>query len=354
MSRGKPHERAPGEGGVKMGGTPKQLYRELLQGRRLDRFPELIPINPPVVGIMEESSIYWPDAHRDADLMGRLAYRCQEILRFNAVSVPFDMTVEAEALGCRLVWSDSRTATPQVVEGQNNDEGILDFDESLFARGRFPVVIGAVRHLASACGDEIPVTAFCEGPFTLASLLFDTNRSYRMVIRDSGRMRQILDRIEALIVSYIERLLAAGADTVIVLDPNVMGLTVSQFTELVLPCYRSITERIENPLILHICGSVGHLLGEIAGSGFAAFSFEYPAVEPETIVRSMGASVRVIGSVPTISHLLNGTPDDVYEVSTKMIAAGVDVLAPSCFTPPGTSIENLIAMRRAIEEWKGA
>jgi uroporphyrinogen-III decarboxylase len=63
--------------------------------------------------------------------------------------------------------------------------------------------------------------------------------------------------------------------------------------------------------------------------------------------------MKLIGSVPTITHLLDGTRDEVFSLSLSMIESGVHLLAPSCFTPPESPIENVRAMLEAIDHWNG-
>ena len=92
-----------------------------------------------------------------------------------------------------------------------------------------------------------------------------------------------------------------------------------------------------------------HIL--IPETGFAAFSFDYPAVQPESVKQALGDTMKLIGSVPTVSHLLNGTREDVFSLSLQMIESGVNLLAPSCFTPPEAPFENVKAMIEAVDHW---
>ncbi len=331
--------------------TPRQLLGQILSGEVPEHFPRIIPVNPPITAIMEKSGIFWPEAHRESRFMADLAAACHESLGFNAVSVPFDMTVEAEALGCELLWKEGIGATPQVVEGLSENEALLEFEHDVLRKGRFPVVLEAVSRLRGRYGTHIPVISFLEGPFTLAGLVVGVNRMYKYLIKDPERAALILDRLAGLSITYATSQLAAGADTVIVLDPNVMGLTRLQFIEFILPVYRLITAAIDVPLILHICGDVNSILDVIPDSGFAAFSFDHPAVNVESVKEALGGKMKIIGSVPTVTHLLNGTRDEVFDLSLDMIGAGVDLLAPSCFTPPEAPLENVRAMGDAIDHW---
>ena len=331
--------------------TAAQVLEQLLHGECVSHFPEIIPVNPPITAIMERSGIFWPEAHREAELMADLATACQEMLGFNAVNVPFDMTVEAEALGCEIVWKEGISVTPQVKDREREEDDILDFGDAVFSRGRFPVVLQALSKLRNRHGGTVPLISFMEGPFTIAGLVFGVNRMYKNLIRNPEKSRRILQKLSELAIAYAEHQLNAGADTIIMLDPNAMGLTVHQFDDYLLPLYRTITDRIDKPLILHICGNVNPLLNSIGRSNFAAFSFDFPAVQVESVKNALGDKMKIIGSVPTISHLLNGSRDDVFTLSLEMIDLGVHLLAPSCFTPPEAPFDNVKAMMDAIQHW---
>jgi MtaA/CmuA family methyltransferase len=330
--------------------SPRAVFQAMLEGAEVEPFPSIIPINPPIVDVMKFCSTFWPEAHRHAAPMAALAEACQELLGFNAVNVPFDMTVEAEALGCELIWKEGISATPQVRE-RSSDEGLTDFDESVLERGRVPVVLEAIALLRKRCGDTIPVVPFFEGPFTLAGMVGGVNGIYRYLLKDPERATEELEAMCRVIIPYARRQLDAGADTAIMLDPNVMGLTRKQFVTFVLPLYREITAAVGNPLILHICGDVTPLLDTLSTTGFAAFSFDYPAVAVRDVREALPQPMKIIGSVPTVTHLLQGTPSMVFEISLGLIEQGVDLLAPSCFTPPEAPLENVRAMKRAIEHW---
>jgi uroporphyrinogen-III decarboxylase len=63
--------------------------------------------------------------------------------------------------------------------------------------------------------------------------------------------------------------------------------------------------------------------------------------------------MRLIGSVPTVTHLLEGTRDDVMEIAREMMEGGTDFLSPSCGLPQYTPLQNVQAIADAIEQWNG-
>jgi [methyl-Co(III) methanol-specific corrinoid protein]:coenzyme M methyltransferase len=331
--------------------TPIQQVETILAGEDIGFFPNVIPINPPFLDVMTRAGVFWPEAHREPALMARLALATDDILGFNAVNVPFDMTVEAEALGCETVWKKEKTATPQVKDRALEDTGRLEFGDEVLSRGRFPVVLEAVKRLRDTKKNDAAIIPFIEGPFTVACLVAGLNEMFKGMIKDPERARWVLSRCTDLAVRYAKALLENGAHSIIVLDPNVMGLTAARFEEMILPCYEEMSGKIESNVILHICGDVGKILERIPDSGFAAFSFDYPAVSVQQVKAAVGARMKIIGSVPTVTHLLNGKPEEVFEVSTQMIKGGTDFLSPSCFIAPQTPLQNVLAMGEAVRSW---
>jgi len=62
----------------------------------------------------------------------------------------------------------------------------------------------------------------------------------------------------------------------------------------------------------------------------------------------VGSELRLVGSVPTLSHLLNGTREDVIEKTIEQIEDGVDIISPSCGIPQYSPLENIRAVSEGI------
>ena len=78
---------------------------------------------------------------------------------------------------------------------------------------------------------------------------------------------------------------------------------------------------------------------------------DYPGVTLEQLREAVGDRIRLIGSVPTVTHLLEGTREDIMAISLDMMRRGTDMLSPSCGLPQYTSLENVRAIAEAIEKW---
>ena len=76
--------------------------------------------------------------------MAGLAAAAHETCGLESMKLPFDMTVEAGALGAKIDYGTKKTL-PQVKEHLYRDPGELVIGEDLMEQGRIPVVLEAIR-----------------------------------------------------------------------------------------------------------------------------------------------------------------------------------------------------------------
>lgn len=311
------------------------------------------PLVTVTVDQMRATGCHYPEAHADPRRMARLARQAHTALGFQGIRVPFDLSVEAEAFGCRIKGGGAES--PPSVAGRACDgQQLLEVPAGLYGRGRINAVLEAVRILAREFGGRVTLFAGVAGPLTLLGHLFDVQRIMRWAIGDPQR----LDRNGAVaadfLAGYANRLLDAGADAVVISDPTASGdlLGRRHFEKHALPAYRRLRERIAGPVVLHICGNTGDYLDLLPLTGFEGFSFAGPGVPVTAVRRAIGDTMAAIGNIPTHGLLLGGTPARVREACLQALDDGVDLLAPACGFPVHTPSENLEAMVRSVEDFR--
>ncbi len=140
----------------------------------------------------------------------------------------------------------------------------------------------------------------------------------------------------------------AGADTISVEDMSAsLDLTSPRiYQNLILPAQQQLIARIKAPVVLHICGGNTKVLSLLHQTGAAALS-----LEAKTDIKAAveAGECAIIGAVPTIEVLLDGTVDDVARSARDCLAAGVHILAPGCAVPPAAPTRNLRAMVEAVD-----
>jgi [methyl-Co(III) methanol-specific corrinoid protein]:coenzyme M methyltransferase len=312
------------------------------------------PLVMSTVDQMRHSGCSYPAALEDPQAMATLASAAYTFLGFQGIRVPFDLWVEGEALGCKIRKGDAESP-PSVLQKAFGEKESVSVPARVFEKGRFPVVFGALGILKKRFGDNVTIYAGLAGPLTLAGALFDAPNVLRWPIRDPVRMDQNLEATALFLVEYAHRLFQAGCDVLGIIDPTASGdlLSKKHFQRHLIPIYQRMRREIPGPIVLHICGYTRDFLDLLPETGFEAFSFEGPKVEAHSARERIGEKMLLVGNIPTYDVLLFGTPDKVREESLKALKGGIDLLAPSCGVAVQTPSENLKAMVRAAEEFRG-
>ncbi len=94
-----------------------------------------------------------------------------QLFQYDAVVIPFDPLLEAEALGCRINLRPD--APPQIMTHAFSEAWPQDsMVEGLAQQARMPVVMEAIRRLQSLLGKEVALLAGITGPVTMAGHLW--------------------------------------------------------------------------------------------------------------------------------------------------------------------------------------
>jgi uroporphyrinogen decarboxylase len=108
----------------------------------------------------------------DATLLSRSLQNAQKLFGYDGITVVFDPTLEAEACGCEIKWSDKGELPVVVCHPFGEGAEIEDFDISeVEKKGRISVALEAVKRISMLKGKEIPILGVVTGPLTLARFL---------------------------------------------------------------------------------------------------------------------------------------------------------------------------------------
>lgn len=302
---------------------------------------------------MKASGFNYQAAHTDPMAMVMLASTAYTSIGFQGIRIPFDLCVEAEACGCKLRYGDSESPPSIVGKAFEKTEDLLVPDD-IFQKGRFRIIFEAARVLNDKFGKDVTLYTGITGPLTLLGHLFDADMVMRWFIKDPQRVNYNLKRAADFLAAYADRLFEAGGHVLFISDPTASGELLSRkyFQRHLIPIYQRMREKIQMPIILHICGNTVGFLDLLPKTGFEGFSFEGPSVPVQEARKHLGDKMLLVGNIPTYDVLLFGTPDEVYETSLLALQDGVDVLAPACGIPIQTPIQNLKAMVRAVEAFR--
>jgi len=327
--------------------TPRKRALLCVTGnkQRADRISCMDTLTTCTVDQMNAARAPFPEANTDPELAFRLAAAAWEVIGLEGFKLPFDLCVEAEALGCKLNLGRI-DRHPSVETHVFNDLKDLKIPEDIMEKGRFPLKFNVEARLRMVYGDYLPIANQVTGPFTVAGHVFGIERFCIWTKkRPLEEVKEALMMISEMNIADCRQAIRHGADVVCIADPSATSdiLSPEFFKEVMVPVYKNMAKKIGAPVVLHICGNTTAYLPYIVDTGFDAMSVD-SQVDIGFAKAVVGNKICIAGGVPTITALLFGTPQKVKEAAIDAIRKGVDVLMPSCGMPPRAPTENFKAL----------
>lgn len=332
----------------------KELVLKVLAGGKGHRPPVFSADQSATYELMERVSAYWPEANADAKGMATLAAAAHTVLGFDAVRIPFDQTIEAEALGS-AIKEGGRENLPSIAHHRYKIGEPPEFPEDFLKRGRIPVLIEAVKILKDTVGDKAAVIGGIIGPFSIAGNIVDISELLAACMLDPGSVTPYIEIGEKAGTMLGRALIAAGADVVCIEDmmASLDLISPSIYRNMVWSWEKKQLQQLQDvPTILHVCGQVDTVITDLASTGATALSLDTKVAikTVKTTLARAGKKIPLIGGIDCINTLLPKGPEDVEEEVLDAIDDGYDMIAPSCSIPPATPTENLLAMMQGVQK----
>lgn len=278
-----------------------------------------------------------------------------------------DLTVEAEAFGAQVVFTDN--AVPAVSSRLlRNTDDIRRLKVPSLDSGRVPqylkanlLVADAMQRQAEQRADSTdkprrPLIAGCIGPFSLAGRLYDMAEIMVLICEEPQAADMLLTKCTEFIAKYCEAIKLTGADGVLMAEPAAGLLSDDDCRRFSSDYVRRIVERVQDDnfmVVLHNCGNTGQCTRAMVSSGAAAFHFGNKCDMAE-VINDVPPTALAMGNIDPVSIMKDGSPEQVrqavIELLEKMKPYPNFVLSTGCDTPPGTPAANIRAFFSALEE----
>ena len=332
----------------------KQRLLNALRRQPVDRIPVAALATGITVEMQEKVGVYWPEAHRDADKLAGVAESIHLHTDIECIKLPFDMAVEVEALGAEVDYR-TRDTVPTEKHHIFTMPDDLVIPDDFFDRGRVPTVLKATNKLRKKYDNEIGIVTSIVGPFSTAEKLFGFDNFLTWVIDHPDWIHQVMQKLTPLSIRYSQAQIDAGTDAIIIGEAGCSGglISANMYRDFIMPYHKQLCDALSVPTIMHICGKSTRHTQYIAETGTSVYNFD-EGVDIKTAHKYLDGKVGLTGSVPTVTVLLDGTPDEVYKSAWACLEQGVDVLTPGCAMAPHTPLENIAAMTKAAHDWASA
>jgi [methyl-Co(III) methanol-specific corrinoid protein]:coenzyme M methyltransferase len=334
----------------------RERVLKLFSKEKTDYIPIFSGMGNVTVHGLEKYGWKFPEIHTDARKMANMAASTYQLFGFESVVVPFDMGVEAEALGSKVNYYAHATDILYPTISEHPAEKVEDLNlqvpSDLAKAGRIPVVTEALRILKKEVGDKVAVGSWVLGPYTLAGQLLDLSQLAKAAFKKKDLVGKVLDQLAGVLIQIIKIYRAAGADYITVREmgagPDI--LSPRMFESLVRPPLKKIFDGIESPKVLHICGDTNAIVDQMVLCGADAISVEKKNNVVETR-KKLGPDVMIFGELDAYGVLSMGKPDDVDKAVKEAIDRGVNAIWPGCDLWPVVPKENMEALMAAARKY---
>ncbi len=292
---------------------------------------------------------------RSSDLMSRGVKLVADSFDTAAAVSYMDLSVEAEAFGSQIRFSDDEVPTVigSIVEEEEDADAL---EIPAIGAGRTGVCIEAMRKAGELIQDR-PVLAGCIGPFSLAGRLMDVSNAMINCYEEPDMVHTVLEKVTKFLISYISAFKETGIQGAVVAEPLAGLLSPDLAQEFSGDYMKQIVAAVQDEnfiIVYHNCGgSALATIDSIVSNGCRAFHFGN-AVNMAEVLPNVPANCLAMGNVDPAGEFRNGTPESIYGATTALIRECSSypnfVISSGCDIPPLTPWENIESFFRAVRE----
>lgn len=289
--------------------------------------------------------------YRDGDALHHALLEAHRLYQPDGMPAMFDLQLEAEALGCELLWAPK--APPMVVGHPLSVGGEPPrFDPEA---GRLPLAVEAVARLKAAVGEQTAVFGLLCGPFTLASHLRGTELFYDM-FDDEAYVDALMAHASDVAARVGERFAAAGADVIAVVDPLVSQISPEHFERFLSMPFTRLFDGLRArgaSSSFFVCGDATPNLDVMCRTRPDGISVDenVDLLAAKAVADRHGVALG--GNVPLTTVMLFGSQLDNLRWTVDLLDAigpaerGL-IVSPGCDLPYDVPPENVIAVGQAV------
>jgi MtaA/CmuA family methyltransferase len=205
-------------------------------------------------------------------------------------------------------------------------------------------------------GREVSIVGWVEGPLALGAELRGLTHIMTDFLDDPPFVNDLLDFAAEVAMVYAEAQIQSGADTIGMSDAAASMIGPGYYRQFLFPRQLRVVESIRkaHPKVivrLHMCGNTDLLIAQMKQLPVQVFELDSPTNLAAARFR-LGPDRVILGNVATVTDMLQGTPEQVYEASRSCHQAcgRFHIVGTGCEMPPATPSENLHAMVRYARE----
>ncbi|MCL4562698.1 MAG: uroporphyrinogen decarboxylase [Chloroflexi bacterium] len=265
--------------------------------------------------------------------------------------VVFDLQVEAEIMGCELIWTGNG---PPLI-ASHPLAGVTEIPTRMPQKdeGRLPMILKVMREMKAAVGAQTALYGLVTGPMTLASHLRGTE-IFMDMIRRPDQFKAIVAYVRDIAKVMTDFYLEAGMDVIAMVDPLASQISPKQFAQTISEPYQEIFAYIREKgafSSFFVCGDATKNIEVMCQTHPDSIAVDENLNMITTKQITDRYNITLGGNIPLTTKMLLGTQQD----NMKFVVDFLDsldhhnlILAPGCDMPYDTPIENVVGCLQAV------
>lgn len=331
----------------------KELIFKTLRHEKTDELP-WVPFAGVHAGKLEGYTA--EEVLRDEDKLVKAILSANKLYVPDGLPVLFDLQVEAEILGCELLWA--RNNPPSVkshpLEGANKSIPCnckIPAEES----GRLPMILSAMRRIKAEIGDETALYGLICGPFTLASHLRGSD-IFMDMMNDPDYVKELVNFCSQVAIQMSRMYIEAGMDVIAVVDPLVSQISPKHIEKMLSEGFKAVFDYIraqESFSCFFVCGNATKQIEVMCQMNPDGISVDENVNLAKAKEVTDKYNITMGGNIPLTTTMLHGTQEDNMKGVIDLLDSIPDhhnlIISPGCDMPYDTPIENTVACAEAVK-----
>lgn len=275
------------------------------------------------------------------------------LYRPDGMPIVFDLQVEAEIIGCDLLWAEDNP--PSIASHPLKDEKKLPCACKMPTKesGRIPMILRTMETMKKQVGDDTALYGLICGPFTLASHLRGS-QIFMDMIMDPEYVKELLGYCTQVAMKMSSYYIEAGMDVIAVVDPLVSQVSPAHFTSLLSESFTTVFDFIRESQAysaFFVCGNASNQLEVMCKTNPDSISIDENVVIQTAKPLMDEYNIVTGGNIPLTTTMLYGTQMDNMKYVVDLIDSMEHknlIVAPGCDMPYDVPVENTIAAVQAV------
>lgn len=332
--------------------TGKERVLMTLNHEMADRVPWV-----PFAGVHAASLIgkNATEALTDGDVLFDSLMEVKKLYAPDGMPVVFDLQVEAEILGCELVWADEAPAAVRTHPLADKTEMLCDCSQPAPDKGRLPMILDVMKRMSAEVGEDTALYGLICGPFTLASHLRGNDLFMDMIL-DENYVKTLMEYTTTTALKMVDMYIDAGMDVIAVVDPLVSQISPEHFEGMCHEAFKTVYDYIRakgKASSFFVCGNATRQLDVMCKTGPDSISVDENVVMKTAKEITDKYNIAIGGNIPLTTLMLHGTQQENMKYVVNMLdelSHDNLIIAPGCDMPFFVPAENAIGVAQAVRE----